>query len=1630
MGIHASEKVINLLMKIESMASKNLEDHDVSNIIAMSKSLFNIVSEQDLLNRDLIDLYGLLLSMWRFISHRDMKQSYDIRVYNPDFEEHGWNSNLTVIEFVGGDRPFQIDTIQVLLSRLDIGIHSMMHIGGAKIERDAKGNLVSFHDLSEQVEEKYNFESIAFFEIDRQKDDEKVLKDLKKEIELALNRVNLVVDDFESMRGKLSDAIIGLSDNCPDKECEDFSEALAFLEWLRDRHFIFLGYCDLDLVKQDKNKNVFEVASGSQLGLLRLGDLYLSSNYHDFAKRLYTGTNQLSILSIAKSDHFSPVHRAGHMDIVGVTIYDENGMPIGERRFLGLYTSAAYHSTPHNIPFLRQKIDRVLQRSNFRFDGHSYKTLNSILETYPRDELFLSSDQELFDTAIGILHIKERQLLKLFVRKDTYSRYYFCMVFLPRERYNSETRQKIQAILMNTFKATSSVFKTNFFDESIHCRIDFTFYIDPNTKPKIEDFTLIEEKLREVSRHWEDDLLDALVESYGETLGRNYFSEYHDGFTPSYRHDFHARNAAIDIRHFEQVREKERSIDMTLYRTMEESSDRVRFKLYLANQTAKLSYIFPILEDMGMFVNEERPYKVSMKSGGYVWVSDFGLRLDRPFNIDRVKPLFQETFSKVWHGVAENDRFNYLVPYAALSWRDVALIRAISSYLIQLGLRYSQGYIEDTVIAHPKIVRQLVELFRVRFHPKLAKQARKKQQKELIATVDEMLSNVSNRDHDQILRKIKQVILATVRTNFYQPNDGGGIKDYMSFKIQPSLIPGAPKPTPLFEIFVYSPRVEGVHLRFAKVARGGLRWSDRKEDYRTEVLGLVKAQQVKNAVIVPMGAKGGFYPKRLPTGDNRDRIFEEAVECYKIFISGLLDVTDNVKNTKVISPSNVICHDDQDPYLVVAADKGTATFSDIANEVAQSYGFWLGDAFASGGSNGYDHKKMAITARGAWESVKRHFKELGKDCQSEDFTAVGIGDMSGDVFGNGMLLSEHIRLVGAFNHLHIFIDPNPDAQKSFKERQRLFDMPRSSWLDYNTKLISKGGGIFDRSAKSIKLTSEIKALLGTELTEVEPNELIQLLLKSDIELLWNGGIGTYVKAEVESHLDVGDRANDAVRVNATELQAKIIGEGGNLGLTQKGRIEFALNGGAVNTDAIDNSAGVDCSDHEVNIKILLNMAVESGSLTIEARNKLLKEMAESVAQLVLKNNYYQNQTIASSLRERSLASAETYMRLMRELEHKVQLDREIEFLPSDKELQARYASGKGLTAPEFSVIMAYMKIYVKQELLESELLNEKYFQRFLVQEFPDKLHKKYANIMPDHGLAREIIATQLTNLMLVCMGVPFVQRMYDETGASVQEVSKAFVIAVEIIGAERLWLEVEKLKDIPMQTVQDMNKSIYKLVQRVCRWLLRNYRSGLNVNELTERFKTKVSKVMEKFIDYLEEDEREKVLKKAIKYHKNGVDETFALYVAQLNLASPILDLLNVAEKSSHKIIDLAGAFFQLNEKVELGWYRRSVRGLSSQSYWGTIAASALRDDIDRIQCDLALSVLKHPGETEKDKFENWLEHFKEPIGRWLEVVNDLKLGHSDYVSLTIALRSLLDLAQVCQLSDTADSQKTSKYLT
>ena len=1612
--MHYNERTQAVVEKLTSMFNEKFKKQDAQNLQTLLSAYIRVVSKEELHGRDIADLYGSIVSLWKFI-YKETQGSLSVKACNPTFEKDGWVSRHTVIELVTKDSPFIVDTLMLLFSSMDLGIHFMMNVGGIELKRNKKGELTKLVDHVGETIEKFDThkECLIIAEVDRQTDSREGLKAIEHKIAETNQKLRAVVDGYEPMKAELQRMIEAIAVPKHITNSSYVKETVDFLEFLKKDHFIFLGYCAFDAKRaRGGKKNLqFKADKNSALGLFALNDDYFTQHDDVYENILRGSDSAESILNVAKSEFVSPVHRHAYMDIVSVAQYDDKGQVIGCKRLLGLYSSTAYHSAPQHIPFLRLRKEMVLKNSGFRRFGHAYKALSNIIDTYPRDELFLSSDEELFNTVMGIYHIRERQVMKLFVRKDQYSRYYFCMLYLPRERYNSSLRERVESILMEMFNGVRIVFKTNFL-ESVLCRIDFTIYINPKLKQKEIDLALVEEKLKSVERQWGDDLFDALIGEYGENKGRKIFQEYGHSFASGYKEDYVPRKAVADIRHFEKA--KRQKLSMALYQALEEDNLHIRFNMYVDNDTIQLSQVMPILENFGLTVLEEHPYRIIPRSGGYISLSDFSLRTRKPIDLAEITEDLKEAFAKSWEGVAENDRFNSLVTYAGLNWRTVALIRAYARYLLQTGLRFSQQYIEDTFIEYAPLIKNLAVLFDAKFNPALSDETRKALLAEYAGLLKKQLTVVVSLDQDKILRRLWEMIEATLRTNFYQVDQDGQAKDYISLKFNPSAISDMPKPVPMFEIFMYSPRVEGVHLRGAKVARGGLRWSDRKEDYRTEVLGLVKAQQVKNAVIVPLGAKGGFLPKKLPFDSSREAVMTEAVACYRLFISSLLDVTDNIKNDVIVKPKNVICYDEDDPYLVVAADKGTATFSDIANEVANEYDFWLGDAFASGGSNGYDHKKMGITARGAWESVKRHFRELGKDTQSEDFTVVGIGDMGGDVFGNGMLLSKHIRLIGAFNHLHIFIDPNPDAAKSYKERQRLFKLPRSTWLDYNEKLISQGGGIFERQAKAIPLSPEMQALFNTDADKLEPNALIKLMLKSNVELLWNGGIGTYVKAHAESNGAVGDRANDAVRINGRDLNCKVIGEGGNLGLTQLGRIEFALKGSAINTDAIDNSAGVDCSDHEVNIKILLNAAVERGDISVQGRNQLLAQMTNDVAKLVLHNNYNQNRTIANELQTQERYFVESYARLMRELERNMQLDREVEYLPSDKLLHTRSLSGNSLTAPEFSVIMAYTKAMIKQRILASDLPDNDYFSFFLLSEFPRVLRERYSDLMQDHRLKREIIATQLTNAVTLHMGVTFIQRLYDETGASVSDIIKAFCVVVEIFEMDKLWYHVDGLGGkVKTQAQKECLQILFRFVRRNCRWILRNEPKGFSVKDLVGKYKGKAQNALAVFPRLLIASEAQRIHAKEKQLLEASVPKQIVKHILSYKMSTSIMDLITALNTTADpKLFEKVA--IALNQKLWLSWFRGCINGLGGkQSYWGTLSTSGLRDDLDKLQYILVQRVITtcKAYKTPKDKVEHWAKENESYIYRWTGLIDDMKADEPNFESVNIAFRSLEDLS-------------------
>ncbi|MFZ9036167.1 MAG: NAD-glutamate dehydrogenase [Francisellaceae bacterium] len=1605
--MHQDKQTTEILEKLKKRFQQNFEEKDAQVLEELSRFYFNVVSTEEIASRDIIDLYGMIVSLWRFILKRK-KDELKVRVYNPDFEQHGWSSRHTVIEIVTNDSPFIVDTLMMLMSSLNLGMHFIMNIGGLLIKRDGQHQLVSITKEATHCNED---ECFVIMEVDRQKSSVEVLEAIEEKIRYTYKLLTMVTSDFQPMKQVLNRIISEIQQPINQQSVNEFDEVLDFLEFLQKDHFIFLGYCELDVNGEVPNLQLKPI-KGTQLGLMRQDSGYELplTGYHIHARELARSEGKTPMLVVAKSDQLSPIHRPAYMDIIGVSIRNEKGDVVSHKCLLGLYTSAAYHSSPKHIPFLRLRRQMVLERSGFRANGYSYKAVCNIIDTYPRDELFLSSDDELFNTVMGIFHLRERQVTRLFTRKDTFSRYYFCMLYMPRERYNSNLREKIERLLLKTFNGARIDFKTNFL-ESVLCRIDFTVYMDNNEVIDV-DYERLDADLHAIERQWSDDLLSLLIAERGENQGRLYFDEYGHGFSAAYKDDFMPRTAVNDIRHFEET--KQMPVAMSLYQLLEESGNRFHMKLYLCNDVIQLSTVMPILENMGMCIIQERPYKLTNKSGDYIWLSDFGISLFEECKLDKLYDLIKEGFLKVWLGIAENDRFNSLIIRAGLNWREVALIRAYSRYLMQIGIRFSQSYIEDTFIEYSNVVQAIVALFKVKFDIDSKLSEREQKLKVLESEIVEGLSNVASLDQDKILRSMLELVHATVRTNYFQKDEEGQHKPYIAFKIKPRSITEMPKPVPKHEIFMHSPRVEGVHLRFADVARGGLRWSDRKEDYRTEVLGLVKAQQVKNAVIVPLGAKGGFVPKRLPVESGGDAVIAEAIACYKLFIAALLDVTDNIKNNEVIKPVDVICYDDDDPYLVVAADKGTATFSDIANEMALEYGFWMGDAFASGGSNGYDHKKMGITAKGAWESVKRHFRERGKDIQNEDFTVVGIGDMGGDVFGNGMLLSRHIRLVAAFNHMHIFIDPDPNAEISYEERLRLFNLPRSSWEDYDLKLISKGGGIFSRKAKSIALTPQMRKLLSTSKERLEPNELISLLLKAEVELLWNGGIGTYVKSMTESNESVGDRANDALRVNGTDLGCRVVGEGGNLGFTQLGRIEYALKGGAINTDAIDNSAGVDCSDHEVNIKILLNMAVEKGKLTQQARNRLLAEMEDEVSTLVLANNYDQNKTISSALQSKQAYTVEAYVRLMRELERKMQLDREIEFLPSDKTLYTRSLSGGNITSPEFSVIMAYTKTMIKQQILRSSLPEDPYFTPYLQAEFPQILAKRYASEMHHHKLAQDIIATQLTNSICKHMGITFIQRLYDETGASIADIIRAYCAVVEIFMIDQIWQEIDALDGvISAESQQHMIAMISRFVRRNCRWILKNKGKSFDIADIVAKYRKPVLTALEIIPGLLIASEKRRIDEKAKLFVKAGVPQALLDRVMALRIATSVMDLSVSLTKVKNQQMFEAVAIL-LNQNLWLSWFRGTINSLGKkQSYWGTLSTSALRDDLDGVQYHLVHSVIEHCQDSSTsvtDMVKCWMDENSSYVSRWLGLIDDIKSDEPNFESVNVAFRGLKDL--------------------
>ncbi|MBA4696273.1 MAG: NAD-glutamate dehydrogenase [Legionella sp.] len=1574
------------------------------------RQFYVTVALEDLTEWGIEDLYGAAVNFWSLIQKRAPDET-KIRIYNPDLERHGWQTTHTVVEIITEDKPFLVDSLRMVINRLGIMSHLIMHMGNLHLKRDKDDQVIDVLPRPVGKQEGVVNEAAIFMEVDRQTD-AAILEDLHRNFERVLEENRVVVKDWEAMREGVREAITQLDEVAAALDPDELAETKAFLSWIENHHFTFLGMRDYKLIQKD-DETVLQPLPETGLGVLRQSmSKSTERSISAMSPEARALTLSTRILVMSKTNTEATVHRSAYTDYIGIKRFDKQGKVIGERRIIGLYTSAAYNTSPKYIPFLRHKVSLIMQNSNLNPRGHAGKVLLNILETLPRDDLIQATEEELLEIAMGIYYMQERRRIRMFARTDVYRRFVSCLVFVPKERFSTELRLSMERILAEYFNSNDISYATLFSEASVLARIHFIIRTDPQDLTEW-DFKSVEQKLIEVGRTWEDELKDFLLDTFGEEQANELYSRYKGSFPSAYKENFSPRIAVYDIKHVEAL-SAENPLVMNFYKMMDEKPENFRLKIYQNESSIALTDVLPLLEKLGMRALSERPY--SLKNGRDTSINDFALQYTRPvpFEIDKIRELFQNAFSHVWFGDAENDGFNQLVLAAGLDWHQVSVLRMYAKYFKQIGLTFSQEYIEDALSNNAAVAKKIVQLFEIRFNPQLSTKRDEEYQK-VLDEIYAALEGVTNLDEDKIIRQYMHVISSTLRTNYYQVTREGHAKNYLSIKLNSKAIPGIPKPYPLYEIFVYSPQFEGVHLRGGRVARGGLRWSDRREDFRTEILGLMKAQQVKNAVIVPSGAKGGFVLKQLPTQCSREETLLAAIQSYKLFIRGLLDITDNYHQGAIIKPQDTLSYDEDDPYLVVAADKGTATFSDIANEISLEYGFWLGDAFASGGSVGYDHKKMGITARGAWESVKRHFYELGQDIEENPFTVVGIGDMAGDVFGNGMLLSRQIKLVGAFNHLHIFIDPNPDPEVSFKERERLFHLPRSNWSDYDSQLISKGGGVFNRSAKAIPVSEEMKEAFGLTEPSIEPNELIRVLLTLNIDLLWSAGIGTFVKASTESHSDVGDRTNDAIRINAKQLMCKVVGEGGNLGFTQLARVEYAFKGGMIYTDFIDNSAGVNCSDKEVNIKILLNHIVASGDMTEKQRNELLSEMTPDVATLVIQDNFNQPRAISLAAMQ-SAASVELHSRYINELERSGKLDRELEFLPSESSLMELKLQGKGLTRPGIAVLLCYTKTLLKEQILASDLPEDTYLKDALVSYFPKQLQERFRPQMQEHPLKREIIATKLSNLIVNEMGFTFVYRLQDETGASIPAIVQAYVTARSVLDLEDIWTNMSLMGNQVTAKKQNELTTLYlRLLRRMTRWFLRNQRLGLTISKAVKHYREGVRAFKESLPKVLDERSRKQYEIHYRDYVDLGIPAQLAHELTITRALFPVLDVIAVSHETKIEVQKVAEVYFWIEGFLEMSWIRTQVISHPTETHWEALSREGLRDDLDWQQRLLAAGILSicPPDKEFSSCFGLWVEKNKALIARWRHMLSDLRASTTlNYTMFFVAIRELLDLTQ------------------
>ena len=1607
------------------------------------------VPDEDLASRDPVDLAGAALSHRQLAAHR-VPGTAAVRVHTPTVDTHGWQTGHTVVEIVAEDMPFLVDSVTNRLVQGDRTIHLVVH-PVVVVRRDVTGELVEVLDLSTSAlttgqrdpswPDDAVCESWMHLEVDREPDP-RLAQTLREELLAVLDDVRTAVEDWPKMRAQAQQLADGLPEQVPQDLDAEALEAQRLVQWLVEENFTFLGYREYTLAGSAGEESLSAVI-GTGLGILRRDPSEVSSSFERLAPRVRAKARERHVLILTKANSRATVHRSSYLDYVGVKVFGADGEVTGERRFLGLFTSAAYTESVRRVPIVDTKINEVLERASLSPSSHSGKDLLAILETFPRDELFQAGAEQIYTTSLAVLHLKERRRTRLFLRTDDYGRFVSALIFLPRDRYNTTVRLRMQQLLSEAFSADAVDYTTRV-SESVLARLHYVLRPAKGAQIPDVDAKALGARLVEATRTWGEDLAEALTREVGEADSGRLLRTWETGFPEAYKEDFAARVAVGDLRRIEaaaadHAHGKGASHLLTsLYEPVGAGPDERRMKLF-RREPLSLTTVLPYFRNLGIEVTDERPYEIQSRDGSLAYVYDFGLRYPGMSRSSATREMVTDALEASWAGHCETDGFNQLVMAAGLTWRQIVVLRTYAKYLRQTGSTFSQDYVEQCLLSNVGIARRLVALFEARLDPDLgtgpghhggnagtgtSTQERAETADALVEEILAELDREASLDYDRILRAFLGMVRATVRTSFFQTDASGRPKDHVAVKLDPSKVPDLPAPRPAHEIWVYSPRVEGVHLRFGAVARGGLRWSDRREDFRTEVLGLVKAQTVKNAVIVPTGAKGGFVAKQLPDpATDREAWLAEGIASYTTFVSCLLDVTDDLvrdagdgdgAGRRVEPPPRVVRHDDDDTYLVVAADKGTASFSDIANGIAAGYDFWLGDAFASGGSVGYDHKAMGITARGAWESVKRHFRELGHDTQTQPFTVVGVGDMSGDVFGNGMLLSEHIRLLAAFDHRHIFLDPDPDPATSFAERSRLFALARSSWQDYDSSLISAGGGVYPRTAKSVPISAEVAAALGLAggAAAMTPAELMKAILHAPADLLWNGGIGTYVKASGEDHPAVGDKANDAIRVDGADLRVRVVGEGGNLGLTQLGRIEAALGGVRVNTDAIDNSAGVDCSDHEVNIKILLDQVVADGDLTMKQRNALLAEMTDEVGRLVLRDNYEQN-VLLGNARRQSLSMVAVHARLIKLLEQRGELDRGLEFLPTARQIAQRESSGTGLTSPEFSVLVAYSKIALSAQVLASSIPDEPWFQEVLRRYFPQPLVDRYPERLQAHPLRRQIITTWVANDLVNRGGITFAFRAMEETGASADQVVRAYVVARQVYGLEDYVARVEALDNVISTDMQtDLYLEMRRLVDRAARWLVQNRPGELDVQAEIERFATVVGRWRGGMAGLLVGADMERMSRGAEEMVQAGVDEETAARASGLLDEFSLLDVAELAAGSDEPVELVAQVYFEISARYGIDGMLSRISRLGRNNRWESLARGAMRDDMYAAWMGLTSSVLVSTdgtsGSGAQERLDRWEKDNASQLARARATIDEVReLETGDLASMSVALRVL-----------------------